>query len=393
MIIEMIKEALRALFQNKMRSFLSMLGIIIGVLAVIIVLSLGNGATYSVKSEIESMGSNIFFVNAKGSRYAKLSVGDLEDLKMNSQFLTNITPSFSSGGNFKYGTNEVSAQYYGVVPDFINMFSLEVEKGRMINDIDNKGVLKVAVIGSSIAEQLFEDEDPIGKTIKLFRNKGSINFTVVGVVKPTGSKLFLNVDNTIFIPYETMNKRVTKVDVVNQFFAKVISSDLNEEAKNELDNFLYTKFKDDRAYFIISQEEILGTINQVTGMLNLTLGAIAGISLLVGGIGIMNIMLVSVTERTREIGIKKAIGATNGNILMQFLTESIFLTISAGAIGIFLGIYFARLIGKFINIIPYFDINQIILSFVVSGVIGLFFGVYPAIKASKLNPVDALRYE
>lgn len=393
MIIEMVKEALRALFHNKTRSFLSMLGIIIGVLAVIIVLSLGNGATYSVKSEIESMGSNIFYVIVKGSRYAKLTVADLEDLKMNTQFLTNITPSFSSGGNFKYGANEISAQYYGIVPDFIKMFSLEVEKGRMINDIDNKGILKVAVIGSSVAEQLFGDEEPVGKTIKLFRNKGSINFTVIGVIKPTGSKLFLNVDNTIFIPYETMNKRVTKFDVVNQFFAKAISSDLNEEAKNELDNFLYTKFKDDKAYFIISQEEILGTINQVTGMLNLTLGAIAGISLLVGGIGIMNIMLVSVTERTREIGIKKAIGATNANILMQFLTESIFLTITAGGIGIFLGIYFAKIIGNFIDIAPYFDLNQIVLAFVVSGAIGLFFGVYPAIKASKLNPVDTLRYE
>ncbi|GAB6188483.1 ABC transporter permease [Marinitoga arctica] len=393
MIIEMMKEALRALFYNKTRSFLSMLGIIIGVLAVIIVLSLGNGATYSVKSEIESMGSNIFFVIAKGSRYYKLTTADLEELRMNAQFLTNITPSFSSGGTFKYATNEINAQFYGVIPDFIKMFSLEVEKGRMINELDNDGILKVAVIGSSIAEQLFNDENPIGKTIKLSRNKGSINFAIIGVIKPTGSKLFLNVDNTIFIPYETMDKRVVKIDVVNQFFAKANSSELNEEAKNELENFLYSRFKDEKAYVIISQEEILGTINQVTGMLNLTLGAIAGISLLVGGIGIMNIMLVSVTERTREIGIKKAIGATNSNVLMQFLTESIFLTITAGVIGIFSGIYLSNIIGKFINIEPFFDINQIILAFIVSGAIGLFFGVYPAVKASRLNPVDALRYE
>lgn len=393
MIYEMFKEAIRSLMYNKMRSFLSMLGIVIGVMAVIIVLSLGNGATYSVKSEIESIGSNVFFVMAKRTKYGKLTLDDIEEMKRQAMYLTDITPSFSSNGNFKYAENTISTQFYATNPDFINIFGLKVESGRLINELEFEGGLKVAVIGSYVAEELFGEEDPLGKEIKLYINNRFLPLKVVGVLEETGSKLFLNVDNVVFIPFTTVEQRLLKLDTVNQFFAKAKNSEVVEQAKDELEIFLFSRLKDEDSYKILSQDEILDTINQVTGMLNLVLGAIAGISLLVGGIGIMNIMLVSVTERTREIGIKKAIGATNSNIMLQFLIESSILTVSAGIIGVIMGMVFSNFIGKFINVTPHFRVDQIILSFVISGLIGLFFGIYPAIKASKLNPVDALRYE
>jgi putative ABC transport system permease protein len=244
-----------------------------------------------------------------------------------------------------------------------------------------------------VAEELFGEEDPLGKEIKLYINNRFLPLKVVGVLEETGSKLFLNVDNVVFIPFTTVEQRLLKLDTVNQFFAKAKNSEVVEQAKDELEIFLFSRLKVEDSYKILSQDEILDTINQVTGMLNLVLGAIAGISLLVGGIGIMNIMLVSVTERTREIGIKKAIGAKNSNIMLQFLIESSILTVSAGIIGVIMGMVFSNFIGKFINVTPHFRVDQIILSFVISGLIGLFFGIYPAIKASKLNPVDALRYE
>jgi len=393
MIYEMFKEAMRSLLHNKMRSFLSMLGIVIGVMAVIIVLSLGNGATYSVKNQIESIGSNVFFVMVKRSKYGNLTVNDLEKIKLEANYLVDITPSFSGNGNFKYNKNEISTQFYAANPDFINIFGLRTKNGRLINDLDFDGGLKVAVLGSYVAEQLFGSEDPIGKEIKLYINNRFLPLKIIGILEETGSKLFLNVDNTVFIPYSTVEQRLLKLDVVNQFLAKAKSSDEVENAKNELEMFLFSKLKDENAYYILSQDEMLDTINQITGMLNITLGAIAAISLLVGGIGIMNIMLVSVTERTREIGIKKAIGATNSNVMLQFLTESLILTFSAGIIGIVFGILFSNFIGRFIDVTPYFRIDQVVLSFITAGFIGLFFGIYPAIKASKLNPVDALRYE
>ncbi|AEX85788.1 macrolide ABC transporter ATP-binding protein [Marinitoga sp. 1135] len=392
MIIEMIKEAFRSLFGNKMRSFLSMLGIIIGVMAVIVVLSLGNGATYSVKKDIESIGSNIIIAYAYSPK-EKITIKELETFKKNSQYISEITPNISSFAEASYRKNKFPGQTFGTTNDFIKLYKLEILQGRLINDADNKARLMVAMIGENIAQKLFKHEFPIGKYIKLKIKDRVIKLKVVGVLKKKDINMFLNVANSIFIPYTTLIERILKTNAINEFFAKAKNGAVIEQAKAEIQFFLKNKIKDKKYFEIYSQTEMLGTVNEITNMLNLVFGIVAGISLLVGGIGIMNIMLVSVTERTREIGIKKAIGATNANILMQFLTESIFLTTVAGIIGLIIGLYVSKGIGILIKITPFFDINQIIMTVLISMSIGLFFGVSPAVKASKLNPVDSLRYE
>jgi len=401
LIFELFKESLRSIMSNKTRTFLSMLGITIGVAAVIAVVSLGQGASESVKKRISSLGSNIIFITpgrigGAGGRLAQ-AVGNVlneEDVRKMKQFcysLSNITPVLQKQSVILFEEKNTIATVMGVYPSIFDMMELKVEKGRPFLESDEGK--RVIVLGEKIAEDLFEGEDPVGQKVYIITSTGKQSFTVIGVLKKSGQLLFFNPDNAVFLPFKTAQYRIFHTKKVSLIVAKTISQDLTDTAVSEIDDYLYKKFKDENMYNIVSQEAILSTLNETMAILNLTLGGIAGISLLVGGIGIMNIMLVSVTERTREIGIKKAIGATNSSILLQFLMESIIITLIAGIVGILLGALIANFVGRMVNISVLITPSVIMIAMGVSTGVGLFFGVYPAYKASKLDPVDALRYE
>jgi len=386
---------------NKTRTFLSMLGITIGVAAVIAVVSLGQGTSESVRERKSSLGSNIIFikpgrVGGTGGRIAP-AVGDVlneEDVKKMKQLcftLSDITPVLQRQSVILFEEKNTIATIMGVYPSIFDMMDLKVKEGRPFFESDEGK--RVIVLGEKVAEDLFEGVNPVGQKVYVITPTGKQGFTVIGVLEKSGQLLFFNPDNAVFLPFKTAQYRIFHTKKVSLIVAKTVSQDLTDTAVLEIDDYLYKKFRDENMYNIVSQEAILSTLNETMTILNLTLGGIAGISLLVGGIGIMNIMLVSVTERTREIGIRKALGATNSSILLQFLMESTIITLIAGIIGISLGALIADLVGKTVNLPVLITPEVVMLAIGVSTGVGLFFGVYPAYKASKLNPVDALRYE
>jgi len=401
MIYELFKAAISSVFANKLRTFLSVLGITIGVAAVIAVVSLGQGAGESVRERISSLGSNIVMitpgrVGGTGGRVAEalgdiLSEDDVESIARFCPSVTSVTPVLQRQLNLQYGSTNTVSTVMGVYPNVFQMLELEIDRGRALTEYDEGK--RVCIIGSQVKEDLFGDEDPIGKTIYVVTSAGRQRMTVVGTLKPAGQLLMFRPDNAVILPFNTAKNRIFHTERLSLIMVQVASENLTDQAITEIDAYLFSRFKDEEKYNIISQEAILSTVNETVNILNLTLGGIAGISLLVGGIGIMNIMLVSVTERTREIGIRKAIGATNGSILAQFLIESVVVTIVGGIVGIVLGIVVGRFVGKMMNLNIAVTPTVILIAVGVSTAVGLFFGVFPAYKASKLNPVDALRYE
>ena len=396
--------ALTSLYANKMRSLLTMLGIIIGVGAVIALVSVGMGVRSNVTSSIASLGSNMLIVspgssNRGGVRGAAGSMQTLkyDDAKAIKDKIKNIdfvSPSVSSSYQIVYGNNNWKTSVQGVTPEFMSIRSLTIGYGSFVSTDDMNKRNRVAVIGTTVASNLFAKDNPVGKNIRINNQP----YKVIGLLESKGqSSVGQDQDDVIYIPLTTAQERMLGITYVQSINVQVSSQEKMEQVQAEIENLLRSRHhilagKDDD-FNVRNLTSLMETVNQSTSMLTLLLGAIAGISLIVGGIGIMNIMMVSVTERTREIGIRKALGATFMNIMTQFLIESMVIGIIGGIIGIVFGCAASKIIAQLGDFTTVITITPIIVSFIFSVGIGLVFGIYPARKAAKLDPIEALRYE
>lgn len=384
-----IKVALKNIRTNKMRTFLTMLGIIIGVSAVIILVSVAQGTTENITKRIESLGTNLLSISIIGrGTEDSISMEEIEKLK-NKKGIDSVAPVVNGNVTVKYETETMDVTLEGVDQNYSNVRNHHSEYGRAINPIDVEYRQKIVLLGSEVKNELFGDANPIGEKIQINGN----DFKVVGVLEEKGSSLGGNNDEKILIPISTA-QRFLRTTGIRNIYIQATSADIVEDVQVEVENFLLKKFNNDEdAYRVFNQAEMLSTMGEVTNNMTMMLGGIAAISLLVGGIGIMNIMLVSVTERTREIGIRKAIGAKRKDILIQFLLESAVISGLGGLIGVLLGIGGSDLITRFFSLNTKISPFILIISYSFSIIVGMFFGIYPASKASKLKPVDALRFE
>lgn len=402
-ISNVVKISYKALMRNKMRAFLTMLGIIIGIASVIAMVSLGQSSTYNIRSEISNTGSNMIFIMPQfkrvggvwSSRADALTMDDLKAIVKQSKYVDAISPHISSGGQFIYANKNYPSSVTGVSSDYFQINNLDLECGTVFNEQDVTTSAKVCLIGSTIVKELFgEGAVPLGKTIRF--NK--IPLRIIGVIKEKGQEgMGQSMDDMVFIPYTTIQNRILAIDHLQSIYASVLNEGDTKKAVEEISGILRRQHKltsiQEDDFRIRTQEEMLAMVNEVTGMLTMLLAAIGSISLLVGGIGIMNIMYVTVTERTKEIGLRMAIGAQNRNILFQFLGESLILCFIGGVIGIILGLLLAYGVTTALNWPFIISIPTIFISFAVCGSVGIFFGWYPAKKASQLDPITALRYE
>ncbi|TZE82885.1 ABC transporter permease [Calorimonas adulescens] len=386
-LYQLVKLALRGIIDNKLRSFLTMLGIIIGVASVIALVSFASGATSQVTSQIEGMGSNILSVNIMG-RGAQTTLTYEEALDLKNPYISGIAPTVNSGMTVKFMNKTYDTGIIGTNSDYFTINNRELEAGRIITETDLEDRAKVAVIGPDVAKELGM-LNPVGETIKI----GGNNFTVVGLLQSKGSSMMGSQDDMVIVPITTA-QRLFQTGGVRSITMQAVSPDDVEAAKAYLEADLKRLFKDDEdAYNVFDQTELLNTVKQSTSVLSMMLGGIAGISLLVGGIGIMNIMLVTVTERTREIGIRKAIGAKKRDILTQFLIESSVLSGVGGMIGVIVGFILAKILSTVANIPTQTTLLTVGVSFGFALLVGIIFGIYPANRAANLNPIDALHYE
>jgi putative ABC transport system permease protein len=399
----LIGVALKSIRKNRMRSILTMLGIIIGVGAVIIMVSLGKGTQADIENRITSLGTNLLTIfpgsgefrgvqGGAGSR-ASLTIADVEILRKKTSLVKYISPLIRTSGQAVAGGANWQTRITGVSAEYTDITDWHVKTGTFFTERDEKTKRKVAVLGKTVTEKLFGNASPLGERIRI----GAVPFTVIGVMEEKGQGPGGDEDDVILAPAATVLYRMSDGQTVNTIMASAASTELMDEAESEMRSLLRSSHrlgdgqKDD--FTIRSQTDIIETASSVTGFLTMLLGAIAGVSLMVGGIGIMNIMLVSVTERTREIGIRLAVGARSSDVLVQFLIEALILSLLGGVIGVVAGIGFGKLISLIAGLTVVVDPLIVFISFVFSGAVGIFFGFYPARKASRLNPIDALRYE
>ncbi len=408
---ESARIALRALAANKLRSALTMLGIIIGVGAVIALLSVGYGFQQYISQQFEGLGSNLLFVFAgqidqsspsRGQRTQPLTMGDAE--AMADPFLVSdvvaVAPEYSRSATVTRGKQEQYTTVSGVTPDYESVRNFMPALGTFISQQDVNGRSRVAVIGATVAEELFEEGEYIlDQTIKL----NDVPFRVIGVLEEKGGGAFGNEDNVVLIPISTAQTRLFNAGavrgdlIISVIYIQVQSQDKMEAVADQITQVLRDRhrisFKDDDDFTVVNQSDLIEVFGEFTAVFTLVLGSIAGISLVVGGIGIMNIMLVSVTERTREIGIRKAVGARRRDILLQFLVEAIVLAMLGGFLGIGFGYLASLLVASLANLNTVVRVDAVLLATGFSAAVGLFFGIYPATRAARLNPIDALRYE
>ncbi len=400
-----LKIALNALRRNKFRAFLTMLGIIIGVASVIAMLAIGQGSKKSIQDEMSSMGTNMIFimpgadmrggVRQSASDMQTLKLSDVEAIKEQCSAVSAVSPQVSSSSQAVVGNNNWPTSVYGVDNDYLEIRKYSIETGRNFSDREVKTYAKVCLVGQTVIENLFPNgENPIGQSIRV----GTIPLKIIGVLAEKGENgMGQDQDDMIIAPYTTVQKRMLAITYIQSIFASAASEDVNDQAIEQISETLRRthKLKADDAddFSVRSQAEMVQMFSSVSDMMTMLLGAIAGISLLVGGIGIMNIMYVSVTERTKEIGLRLSVGGRGNDIMMQFLVESILLSVSGGIIGILLGLGSSTAVSALMNwptvIVP----MSVVFAFLVCTVIGVFFGWYPARKAASLNPIDALRYE
>lgn len=401
----LFKIALRALNNNKLRAFLTMLGIIIGVASVITMLAIGQGSKKSIQAQISEMGSNMIMIHPGAdmrggvrqdpSAMQTLKINDYLSLKNETRYLSAVSPNVSSSGQFIYGANNYPSSMNGVNTDYPTIRQLAVENGEMFTEADIQSSAKVCVIGTTIAENLFPDgSDPVGRVIRF--NK--IPFRIVGVLKSKGyNSMGQDQDAIVLAPYTTVMKRLLAVTYFQSIFASALTEEMTDKATEEISGILRTNHKlkegDDDDFNIRSQQELSTMLNSTTDLMTTLLACIAGISLVVGGIGIMNIMYVSVTERTREIGLRMSVGARGIDILSQFLIEAVLISITGGIIGVLIGMGASFAVKALAHWPIYIQPWSVFLSFAVCTVTGVFFGWYPAKKAADLDPIEAIRYE
>lgn len=407
----LFKIAIRAIAANKMRSFLTALGIIIGIAAVITMLAIGQGSKASIKANIAEMGSNMIMISPgadmrggvrqDASSMETLKQADYQSIKDECNYISAISPTVNSSGQWIYGNNNTQSSIYGVNQDYLSIRQLKVADGEMFTDTDIKAASKVCILGQTVVDYLFPDgSDPIGKVVRF----NSIPFRVIGVLKKKGyNSMGMEQDDLVLAPYTTVMKRIMAQNYLGGIVCSAITEEASQPAQDQITEILRRNHKlkdatdtteaDEDDFNIRSQEEISSMMNSTISTITILLGSVAGISLLVGGIGIMNIMYVSVTERTREIGLRMSVGARGIDILNQFLIKAILLSVTGGIIGVILGVSLSLSLNYFFHIATQIEPWSIIMSFAVCTFTGVFFGWYPAKKAARLDPIEAIRYE
>ena len=401
----LIKIAVRALANNKLRGFLTMLGIIIGVASVITMLAIGQGSKRSIQAQISEMGSNMIMIHPgadvrggvrqDASAMETLKLQDYEDIVDETRFVSAVSPSVNSSGQAIYGANNAPTTVYGISPDYLEIRRYKVEDGDMFTEQDIQTAAKVCVVGKTVVDNLFPDgSNPVGKVIRFQK----LPFRIVGVLESKGyNSMGMDQDDLILAPYTTIQKKVLAITHLQGITCSALKEEYTDQAIDEISEILRRNHKltesDDDDFTIRSQQELSTMLTSTTDMMTVLLAAVAGISLLVGGIGIMNIMYVSVTERTREIGLRMSIGAKGIDILAQFLIESILISVTGGLIGVVFGVGAALVVNGVAHFPIYIQPWSVILSFAVCTVTGVFFGWYPAKKAAQLDPIEAIRYE
>ncbi len=401
----LIKIAVRALANNKLRGFLTMLGIIIGVASVITMLAIGQGSKRSIQAQISEMGSNMIMIHPgadvrggvrqDASAMETLKLQDYEDIVDETRFVSAVSPSVNSSGQAGYGANNAPTTVYGISPDYLEIRRYKVEDGDMFTEQDIQTAAKVCVVGKTVVDNLFPDGgNPVGKVIRFQK----LPFRIVGVLESKGyNSMGMDQDDLILAPYTTIQKKVLAITHLQGITCSALKEEYTDQAIDEISEILRRNHKlkesDDDDFTIRSQQELSTMLTSTTDMMTVLLAAVAGISLLVGGIGIMNIMYVSVTERTREIGLRMSIGAKGIDILAQFLIESILISVTGGLIGVVFGVGAALVVNGVAHFPIYIQPWSVILSFAVCTVTGVFFGWYPAKKAAQLDPIEAIRYE
>ena len=401
----LIKIAVRALANNKLRGFLTMLGIIIGVASVITMLAIGQGSKRSIQAQISEMGSNMIMIHPgadvrggvrqDASAMETLKLQDYEDIVDETRFVSAVSPSVNSSGQAIYGANNAPTTVYGISPDYLEIRRYKVEDGDMFTEQDIQTAAKVCVVGKTVVDNLFPDGgNPVGKVIRFQK----LPFRIVGVLESKGyNSMGMDQDDLILAPYTTIQKKVLAITHLQGITCSALKEEYTDQAIDEISEILRRNHKlkesDDDDFTIRSQQELSTMLTSTTDMMTVLLAAVAGISLLVGGIGIMNIMYVSVTERTREIGLRMSIGAKGIDILAQFLIESILISVTGGLIGVVFGVGAALVVNGVAHFPIYIQPWSVILSFAVCTVTGVFSGWYPAKKAAQLDPIEAIRYE
>ena len=407
----LFKIAIRAIAANKMRSFLTALGIIIGIASVITMLAIGQGSKASIKANIAEMGSNMIMIHPgadmrggvrqDASSMETLKQTDYQAIKDECNYISAISPTVSSNGQWINGNNNTQSSIYGVNQDYLTIRQLKIAEGEMFTDTDIKAAAKVCILGQTVVDYLFPDgSDPIGRVVRF----NSIPFRVIGVLQKKGyNSMGMDQDDLVLAPYTTVMKRILAQTYLSEIVCSAITEEASEPAQDQISQILRRTHKlkdatettegDEDDFNIRSQEEISSMMNSTMSTITILLGSVAGISLIVGGIGIMNIMYVSVTERTREIGLRMSVGARGVDILNQFLIEAILLSVTGGIIGVILGVSISVSLQQFLHVATQIEPWSIIMSFAVCTFTGVFFGWYPAKKAARLDPIEAIRYE